>query len=175
MQYYGVVESGAAHQVGSASEAYRLVSELRTFVNRVERYMSDQSGLHHMHRTDLAALALIMDGKATTPTRISQILGLSPPATSAMLGRLERAGHIVRSQVPGNRRSVHIDVTATALDVGRSMFGLLGRHFAPVLGQYSDDELARMADLMAELVAATDRARDDVRQRSQADAGEVTE
>jgi DNA-binding MarR family transcriptional regulator len=167
------MEMRARDEGRSTGQGYRLISELRTFMGRVERYMGDQSQMHHMHRTDLAALALIMDGKATTPTQISKALGLSPSATSAMLSRLEQAGHVVRSQMPDNRRSVHIEVTDTARDVGRSMFGVLGRHMAPVLAQHSEQELARMADLMAQLVEAADRARDDVRGRLDGSDGNI--
>lgn len=136
-----------------------LVRELRTFVGSVERYMTEMSHLHTMHRTDLTALSLIMDQKASSPKELSDVLALSPPATSAMLTRLEQAGHIERSQLPGNRRSVHIEVTDAARTVGASMFGLLGQHMRLVLDAQDPDDLRAFTALMERIVVATDTAR----------------
>lgn len=139
-----------------------LVRELRAFVNSVERYTSDMGHLHTMHRTDLTALSFVMDGKASSPKQLSDALALSPPATSAMLSRLEQAGHIERSQVPGNRRSVHIEVTDSAREVGGAVFGLLARHMAPVLAAQDPTDLRKFTALMSELIAAADAARSQI-------------
>lgn len=128
----------------------------------VERYMTAMSHLHTMHRTDMTALSLIMDRKASSPKELSDVLALSPPATSAMLARLEQAGHIERSQVPGNRRSVHIEVTQAARAVGGSMFGVLAQHMRPILDAQDPADLRAFTVLMEQIVAATDAARAEV-------------
>lgn len=132
--------------------------ELRTFGSTVERYMAGMSHLHTMHRTDLSALALIMDGKGNTPKALSEQLSLSPPATSAMLARLELAGHVRRSPMTDDRRSVHIEVTESAMAVGASMFGLLARHIRPVLDGHDPAELRRLTEILQQLVAAANSA-----------------
>lgn len=116
------------------------------------------SDLHTMHRTDLSALALIMDGKGTTPKALSEQLALSPPAISAMLTRLEHAGHVTRTPMTDDRRSVRIEVTPSARAVGGSIFGLLGRHVRPVLDARDPAELRRFTELLQEVVAATNTA-----------------
>lgn len=120
--------------------------------------MAGMSHLHTMHRTDLSALALIMDGKGTTPKALSEQLSLSPPATSAMLARLEQAGHVRRTQMTDDRRSVHVEVTESAMAVGASMFGLLARHIVPVLDAHDPAELQRFADILQQLIAAANSA-----------------
>ncbi|WP_456696475.1 MarR family winged helix-turn-helix transcriptional regulator [Aeromicrobium sp. P5_D10] len=149
----------AKRAVPTDDDVLGLVRELRTFVGSVERYMTEMSHLHTMHRTDLTALSLIMDHKASSPKELSDVMALSPPATSAMLARLEQAGHIERSQLPGNRRSVHIEITDTARAVGGSMFGVLAQHMRRVLDVQDPADLRAFTTLMEQIVAATDAAR----------------
>lgn len=132
-----------------------LVRELRIFAGEIERYILQMSHTHSMHRTDLAAIALVMDRETTTPKDISDGLGLSPSATTAMLDRLERAGHVTRERVETDRRSVHVEITDTAIAVGGSMFGILAHHMRQVLDTQDDAELARTAVLMEQINTAT--------------------
>lgn len=138
-----------------------LVRELRTFTGEIERYILQMSHVHSMHRTDLTAISLVMDRQGASPKDISQGLGLSPSATTAMLDRLESAGHVRRERVEGDRRAVRVEITDQALAVGGSMFGLLARHLREVLDTYDDQELARTAALMARINIATRAASDE--------------
>ena len=136
-----------------------LVRELRIFAGEIERYVLQMSHEHSMHRTDLAAIALVMDRDTTSPKDISEGLGLSPSATSAMLDRLERAGHVRRERVDTDRRAVRVEITDQALEVGGSMFAVLARHMRGVLDTQDEAELARTAVLMEQINAATRAAR----------------
>lgn len=136
-----------------------LVRELRIFAGEIERYVLQMSHEHSMHRTDLAAIALVMDRDSTSPKDISEGLGLSPSATSAMLDRLERAGHVRRERVDTDRRAVRVEITDQALEVGGSMFAILARHMRSVLDTQDEAELARTAVLMEQINAATRAAR----------------
>jgi DNA-binding MarR family transcriptional regulator len=132
-----------------------LIRELRTYTAEAERYIAQMGHVHTLHRTDLSAIGFVMDHGGATPTEISEGLRLSPSATSAMLDRLERVGHVRRERAESDRRSVHVVITDQALDVGSSMFGLLAKHMRAVLDTYDQDELARMATLMHRLNDAT--------------------
>ncbi|AWB91507.1 MarR family winged helix-turn-helix transcriptional regulator [Aeromicrobium chenweiae] len=152
----------SANRRGAGSPAAtELVRELRTFTAEVERYVLQMSHVHAMHRTDLAAIGLVMDRDATSPKDISDGLGLSPSATSAMLDRLERAGHVRRERVETDRRSVRVEITEDALAVGGSMFAILAKHMRQVLDVHDEQELARAAALMHQLTAAARAARDE--------------
>lgn len=136
-----------------------LVRELRTFSGEMERYIAQMSHLHEMHRTDLTAIGLVMDRGGASPKDISESLGLSPSATSAMLDRLERAGHVHRERAESDRRGVHVRVTDTALEVGQSMFGLLARHMREVLDDCEESELAAAAALLERINTSVRAAR----------------
>lgn len=138
-----------------------LVRQLRIFNLESERYIHRTSGRHSMHRTDLAAIGLVMDRGGASPKDIAHGLNLSPSATTAMIDRLERAGHVRRERVEGDRRSVRVEITDQALTVGASMFSLLARHIGGVLDSYDEQELAAMASLMARINAAAHAAADE--------------
>lgn len=98
-----------------------------------------------MHRTDLAGLAMVMDeetlGRPVTPGRLSSALQLSAPATTAMLDRLEGLGHVRRTPHATDRRSVVVEITDHASQVGGAMFGRMGRRLGLVLASYDDERL----------------------------------
>nr|WP_269810449.1 MarR family transcriptional regulator [Kineosporia rhizophila] len=100
-----------------------------------------------------------------TPRRISEALQLSAPATSAMLDRLERLGHIERHPHPRDRRSVVVVATDHAHTVGAAMFGRVGARMSPVLAGRSAEELALIAQFLEEATAATHAARADIDER----------
>lgn len=148
-------------------EQRRVVRALRGFANETELYVGAAGREAEMHRTDLSGLALVMDrgiaGETPTPGQISTALQLSAPATSAMLDRLERLGHVTRSPHPTDRRSVVVEITEHAMAVGGAMFGRMAQHLAPVLASRSDEELAVVATFLEEAVAATRSARESIR------------
>ena len=154
----------------------RVTRALRGFTNESELYVAAAGREARMHRTDLAGLALVMDrgdtGKTTTPGQLSSALRLSAPATSAMLDRLEHLGHVRRVPHPHDRRSVVVEMTDHAREVGGAMFARLAAHLAPVLGSRSDAELAEIADFLEEVVSATRAAREQVDEQQPVSKGE---
>jgi DNA-binding MarR family transcriptional regulator len=149
-----------------SDEAMRVVRALRGYTNESELYVAAAGREAAMHRTDLTGLALVMDraqlGETTTPGQLSAAMHLSPPATSAMLDRLERLGHVRRRPHPSDRRSVVLEMTEHARAVGEEMFGRLAAHLGPVLGSRTEEELADIAAFLEQVVAATRAARDEV-------------
>ena len=149
-----------------SGEALRVVRALRGYSNESEMYVAAAGREAAMHRTDLTGLALVMDrtqlGQTTTPGQLSAAMQLSAPATSAMLDRLERLGHVHRLPHPTDRRSVVLEMTEHARDVGEQMFGRLAQHLGPVLGSRTEEELAGIAAFLEEVVAATRAAREEV-------------
>lgn len=147
-------------------EALRITRALREFTNESELYIGAAGREAAMHRTDLAGLAVVMDrgdtGQITTPGQLSSALQLSAPATSAMLDRLEQLGHVRRGRHPRDRRSVVVEMTDHAREVGGAMFGRLAAHLAPVLASRSESELAQIGTFLEEVVSATRAARQEI-------------
>lgn len=146
------------------SSVDHLVTLLRRFTMETERYIAGFGTDNEMHRTDLNALGAIMDasrsGEAMTPGRLSTQLQLSAPATSALLDRLEHAGHVRRVRSTTDRRRVDLEITETALDVGRALFAPLAQQLRPVIERYPAEQRALVAEFLADVAAATRLATD---------------
>ncbi len=144
----------------------RVIRSMRTFGNETELYVAAAGRENEMHRTDLTGLAMVMDAAAedtfVTPGRLSAALQLSAPATSAMLDRLERLGHVHRVPHATDRRSVVVELTDHARQVGMRMFGRLGGFFAPVFAGYTEDELELIATFLDRAAEATRSARESI-------------
>ena len=105
-----------------------------------------------MHRTDLNALAAIMRHTAK---------GLSSPATTALIDRLDSSGHVVRERLGPDRRQVQLRMTPKAFRDGSAMFMPLSRHMGTAMADFSPAELELVTRFMTAMVDATVAARED--------------
>lgn len=144
---------------------FQLVRLLQEFTQASDRFVDTTSGDNAMHRSDLNALSVIMRheqaGRPPTASMLGRELHLSPPATSALVNRLERSGHVVRHRSEDDRRVVRIAVTDHAVAEGRRMFGPLARALGQAIAGYSAAEIAVVSRFMADASRAVDRAVDD--------------
>jgi len=142
----------------------QVVRSMRAFGNELELYVAAAGREQEMHRTDLAGLSVVMDqevlGDPVTPGRLSAALQLSAPATSAMLDRLERLGHVRRTPHATDRRSVVVQMTERAWAVGGAMFGRLGQAYAPLFEEYDEAQLELVAEFLRRAAQATSAARE---------------
>ncbi|MCC3284086.1 MULTISPECIES: MarR family winged helix-turn-helix transcriptional regulator [Arthrobacter] len=100
---------------------------------------------HGLNSTDMRALTLIMEaevrGEPLTAGRLSSLLGTSTGATTAVIDRLERIGHIHRTRSEQDRRKVTLHFEALARQLAGAYFGPLGLLTSQVMDRYSEDEL----------------------------------
>ncbi|MEQ4498259.1 MarR family winged helix-turn-helix transcriptional regulator [Nocardioides kribbensis] len=87
-------------------------------------------------RTDVDALEHLMTGPLSA-IELARRLGVSQPAVTHLLGRLERRGHARRAADPSDGRRVAVELT----EAGRSA---VVAHVLPMLHRL--DELARQLD-----------------------------
>ncbi|MGL3807011.1 MarR family winged helix-turn-helix transcriptional regulator [Paeniglutamicibacter sp. R2-26] len=142
--------------------ARELVLLLQQFAQASDRYVESTGNRHQTHRTDMNALAAIMRfeiaGNPPTPGDLSRELSISSPATSALLDRLERSGHIERLRIDKDRRVVRIRMTDKARTDGQTMFGPLAAGMMEVISGYDEAEIALVSRFMADAIAGIDRA-----------------
>jgi DNA-binding MarR family transcriptional regulator len=122
-----------------------LVRLLREYALEAERLGQVFAESYHMHPTDLNALLAVMQadqlGVPLTPGRLGDYLGLSSGATTAVIDRMERAGHVHRVRDERDRRRVTLHHGDAAPAVGSAYFGPLGRRMDQMLSAYSPAEL----------------------------------
>ncbi len=113
------------------------------------------AGLHGLGRTDVRALVAIMDasrrGNSLTAGSLGATVELSSASVTALLDRLERAGHVHRLRDPGDRRRVVLEMSDSAMAAGAAFFGGLQRDLVAAMASYSDAELAVVRRFLTEM------------------------
>ncbi|GAB3003551.1 MarR family winged helix-turn-helix transcriptional regulator [Saccharothrix stipae] len=140
-----------------------LVRLLRQLTVETDRFVEMFGEKQRMHRTDLNALALIMDarwgGTPMSPTRLAEALHLSTSATTSVLDRLEASGHVERTRNPHDRRKVELHVSAKALELGRHFFEPLDVAYTRAWERFGDADKEVIARFLAASIDATTAVR----------------
>ncbi|WP_051477046.1 MarR family transcriptional regulator [Arthrobacter sp. Br18] len=143
----------------SKTNQARLMELLRQFTVETDRYIEAASAGDALHRTDLNALGIMMGaaraGATVTPGMLREELDLSSPATTALVDRLNTAGHVTRTRSAVDRRQVHLELTERALDTGSRLFAPLAQHITDALSEFDDAELALLERMMQRVTDAT--------------------
>ncbi|WP_350277127.1 MarR family transcriptional regulator [Kribbella sp. HUAS MG21] len=109
--------------------ALNVVHLLREVALRLELAMGEFARTTGLHGTDVRALVRLLDaeraGLEPTPTWLAQQLGMTSQATTAVIHRLEAAGHVERVRSRTDARSAHLQVSDSAVDLGWQFFGPL--------------------------------------------------
>jgi DNA-binding MarR family transcriptional regulator len=143
-----------------------LVRLLRQLTVETDRFAEIFGEKQRMHRTDLNALAVIMDARwgrePMSPTRLAEALHLSASATTSVLDRLEASGHVERVRNPHDRRKVELHVQTKALDLGRDFFEPLDAAFTRAWQQFGDADKEVIARFLTASIDATVSVRADL-------------
>lgn len=139
-------------------ERQRLIDLLRAFSVESQRLSEAFAEAQRLHPTDLRALLSVMhaehDNSPLTPRRLGEDLGLSSGAVTAVVDRLERAGHLFRSRDDADRRVVHLHYDPRANAVARQFFGPLGERSHAVMDGFTPDQLRLVARFIAGMTTA---------------------
>ena len=114
-----------------------------------------------LSQTDVRALICLLDqeraGLPASPTWLAGQLHLTTASVTALLDRLERAGHVRRVARTDDRRRVDLAVQPSAKEMGWMFFGPLIDATADVLAARSKEERAVIDGFLDEMVAAVER------------------
>jgi DNA-binding MarR family transcriptional regulator len=109
--------------------ALELVHRLREVALRLELAVAEFARTTGLHATDVRALIRLLDAEradvAATPSWLGRQLGMSSQATTAVIHRLEAAGHVERLRSRSDARSAHLQVSDAAVALGWQFFGPL--------------------------------------------------
>ncbi|MGQ5262954.1 MarR family winged helix-turn-helix transcriptional regulator [Micromonospora sp. ZYX-F-536] len=149
----------------------QLVAEI---TNNLRRYSVDAqqvghafANLHGLNPTDLQALIAVMDaellGEPITPGRLGEQLNISSGSVTALIDRLERAGHIRRDRDTADRRKVLLHYADQGAALAMRFFQPLGTRTDEVMDRFADDELEVVHRFMTEMSESLRAHRDSVR------------
>ena len=142
---------------------YDLSMLVRALVMESNRFLDIFSAAHELHPTDMTALNLIMTARSPmTPGSLAKALNLSASATTSVLDRLERAGHVTRDRSPGDRRRVELRVLSAATALAATFFQPLAREYSAAWENLSPEDRQVVARFLTTTTEATARVREAV-------------
>ena len=143
-----------------ATQRFRLMEELRAYGANFTEFSRRFAAWLAMHSTDAAALLEISAaeerGDPLSPARLGERITLTSGATTAVLNRLEEAGHIVRTREHADRRIVTLHTTAHVSDLAHEFFGPLSARLDVMMAQYPPELLEQFEQFMIHLRASMD-------------------
>lgn len=148
----------------SASGADRaaIVGLLCAYVSEALRSTEQWASAQGMHTTDARAMAALgqaqQTGRAMTAGELAASIGLSSPATSALIARLESAGHIDRDRDPADRRRVILTPTPSAILGAIAFFQPMGDAVTAALAGCDSEDTAVIAGFLERLVRSMSTA-----------------
>jgi len=121
-------------------------------MTRLAQQMADLSGAHP---TDLTAVSML--ARHADPVTVGQLgaeLGLSKAATTALVDRLERAGHVHRVRDASDRRRWNLQVTDTAHLLAQTVLHDFLHRTRIALAEYTPAELRAAQRFLIDVSAA---------------------
>ena len=79
---------------------------------------------------------------------VADFLGVSPPAATKNIDKLERLGLVARNRSPGDRRATLLSVSRKGRRLVRKYEEIRAARLSPVLADFGPKEIARFADLL---------------------------
>ncbi|AEV83447.1 MarR family transcriptional regulator [Actinoplanes sp. SE50] len=145
----------------------RLVDLLNSYSSEANHIGHAFAGRHRLHGPDLHALLAVMHaeraGEPLTPGRLGETMGLSSGATTAMIDRLERGGHLRRSRESSDRRVVHLRYAEAGMALAAAFFQPLAPRTDAVMARFDTEELQVVERFVRGMVEALLAYRDELR------------
>lgn len=133
-------------------ELISLLHQTGEGLTRLAQRMADVSGAHP---TDLTAISVL--ARHPDPVTVGQLgteLGLSKAATTALVDRLEHAGHVHRVRDASDRRRWNLQVTDSAHLVAQTVLHDFLHRARTALAGYSSAELETARRFLTDVSAA---------------------
>ncbi|MBE1531774.1 MarR family winged helix-turn-helix transcriptional regulator [Actinomadura algeriensis] len=145
---------------GVAEQRERLVEGLRAYGAEFTELGRRFATVLGVHATDAFALLEIATaeqrGAPLSPARLGRRIALSSGAMTALLDRLEEAGHLTRTREGPDRRMVTLRIHDRARRLADDFFAPVNARQDAVLHDYPPEVLAEFEHLIARLRTAMD-------------------
>lgn len=144
-------------------ERAALIDALRRFNIESDRFVEVFATAHGLHRSDLNALAYVSAadeaGAQLSPGQLGAELRLSSPATTALIDRLERVGHLTRERHPSDRRKIALRTREQGMRLAVEFFLPLGQALRQVMDEFDEEQLRTVLRFLERAAAAVEIVR----------------
>ena len=137
----------------SSARMRAYVPNIRRFVGRVMLFHSAVAARLGLNATDVNCLRLLED-EAMSAGELSNRIGLTGAATTALIDRLEKAGFARRERSKEDRRRLTIHADARKLQEVDALYGSQGDRMSRLLAKYSAEEFAVIMDFLEQTSTA---------------------
>jgi DNA-binding MarR family transcriptional regulator len=145
---------------GNTTDRVELALLLRRLTVELDAVGHRFAEAHGLGRTDVRALVAVMDaarrGEPVTAGGLGAAVGLSSASVTALVDRLERAGHVRRVRDPADRRRVALEMSEASMAAGAAWFGGLQRELVAAMTDFTDadlDVVRRFLTAMTDVIA----------------------
>lgn len=134
--------------------------EIRQLLNRRDlaatRHRAAVSRRLALSETEMLAVAHLAQHGRLTPSALAELLDLSSGGVTALVQRLELAGHIERTRHPTDRRSVQLELAPALVARAAAAFLPLVGALDDVTAELSEPEQAVVRRFLARVTIATE-------------------
>lgn len=123
---------------------YILSRVRKTYIGEVEKELAP----YDISSSQWAVILNIADGRGGTAAELCKNMRYDPGAMTRMLDRLERKGFLQRTRVPGDRRTVQLELTASGKALRPKIAAALARVLNRLLTGFSKSEVRQLQDLL---------------------------
>lgn len=124
---HGELLDRAKNSEGDLAQIAEIMADLGALRDAERRLLEASRAYMQLGLTDMRALQFLIsregEGRVATPGAIAQHLGISTAATTKLLDRLAREGHITRAPHPTDRRALAITVAPAAREAAMRSMG----------------------------------------------------
>jgi DNA-binding MarR family transcriptional regulator len=135
----------------------------------------------HHYRTIVGSARYGLDNNASkaiislslesmTPSQLAAAVHLTPPATTELLDRLDRAGYVTRERHPTDRRKVLVSATQSGRDIVAREWAEWTRLLLPALNDGDDNARAHVLKTIEALLEIVERVNEELPARLAANA-----
>ena len=104
--------------------------------------------------TDLAAMEHLISSGPLGPSELARRLGITPPAVTAVVDRLEELGHATRVTNPADRRAVVVTPAPASVQKAMSILMPMIGDIDATLDGFDAEQQAVIAEYLERVVAA---------------------
>jgi DNA-binding MarR family transcriptional regulator len=135
--------------------------ELRELFHRKtlagERHRGAVARTLKMSDTEASALAHLARHGQLTPRELGELLGLTSGGTTALVHRLEQAGHVTRRPHPRDKRSIILTPSESVLERAGEVYAPLVDEMDAVTARFSREEREVIGRYMSEIARVSER------------------